>query len=415
MAMLVYPNSQRTKLRAEPVAELCDFVASCSKPTRLQKAPVPADAKPTLLKRQAASYTSLRRTSRLVDRDTTSSAAAKRPAADKQHERTLLLLKTLLESTARVSSEQRAPEQVACEDSSIILATATLEEKRQALVEMLREMQNPNAENIVTTHSLLCNRAKLGLLDSQSARKHGHAMMRAGNNGAAAAMPIGIATSPLSGDSTLASSLESDASDETLTEADGDSEYDGLEIQLSGNRSGQPPAASATAMGLKASLIDMWANNGGFWRGVSVRSWSTRVSRRASTVSVNTLINAQDSRPADALEVAEAVPDVGGICWALSDALEELAKQSWTRFYASLGGVRVPTRFRTPEHSLNMLACEQLMMRNDKLICPLKNRTQEPNPRRQYFEEYIRTTGTVPPPDSVADRKACSPLRSELY
>ncbi|KAJ1721246.1 hypothetical protein LPJ53_004203 [Coemansia erecta] len=411
MAMLVRPNSQRTKLRAEPVAELCDFVASCSKPTRLQKAPLSADAKQTLLKRQATSYTSLRRTSRLVDRDT-ASPAAKRSAADKQHERTLVLLRTVLESATRAASEQQVPEQTASEDRSTV-ATATLEEKRQALVELLREMQSPNAESIVPTHSLLCNRAKLGLLDSQSARKHGHAMARAGN-GAAAAMPIGIVAGPLSGDSTLASSLESDASDETLTEADGDSEYDGLEIQLSGDRSGQLPAPSATSTGLKASLIDMWANNGGFWRGVSVRPWSTRASRRASTCSVNTLISAQDSRSADTLEVAEAVPDVGGICWALSDALEELAKQSWTRFYASLGGVRVPTRFRTPEHSLNMLACEQLMMRNDKLICPLKNRTQEPNPRRQLFEEFIRATGTVPPPDSAADRKACSPLRSEL-
>ncbi|KAJ2391139.1 hypothetical protein GGI05_003027 [Coemansia sp. RSA 2603] len=412
MAMLVRPNSQRTKLRAEPVAELCDFVASCSKPTRIQTAPTSSGAKQTLLKRQKASYTSLRRTSPLVDRNTPRSAT-NNPATDKQHERTLALLKTVLESAARVASEQQTAEQTAAEDRSV-LATATLEEKRQALIEMLREMQSPNAENIVSTHTLLCNRAKLGLLDSQSARKHGHAMLRAGGSGAAA-MPIGFVAGPLSGDSTLASSLESDASDETLTEADGDSEYDGLEIQLSGDRSTQQSAPSVTTMGLKASLIDMWANNGGFWRGVSVRPWSTRASRRASTCSVNTLISAQDARTTDTLEMAEAVPDVGGICWALSDALEELAKQSWTRFYASLGGVRVPTRFRTPEHSLNMLACEQLMMQNDKLICPLKNRTQEPNPRRQQFEEFIRTTGTVPQPDSAADRKACSPLRSELY
>ncbi|KAJ1821474.1 hypothetical protein LPJ56_001137, partial [Coemansia sp. RSA 2599] len=306
-------------------------------------------------------------------------------------------------------------------------AVATLERQRLALVGLLREMQSPNAEAIVSTHSLLCNRSRLGLLDMASARGYGRAMQGT-DESSKAVEPIGIIDGERSPDATLASSLASDSSEETLnennaeTEADADAEYDGLVIRTSSDHCAtaalqaaaqtQEPKLEPATSGLKASLVDMWASNG-FWRGVSARPWSARASRRESVCSINTLVSAQDPRSAATNEAA-ALPDVGGVCWALTDALHELATQSWSRFYASLGGVRVPTRYRTPLHSLTMLATEQLMMCNDKLICPLKNRLQEPNPRRQVFEEYIRATGTVPPPDSVADRKIRSPLCSEL-
>ncbi|KAJ1932429.1 hypothetical protein FBU59_006373 [Linderina macrospora] len=106
------------------------------------------------------------------------------------------------------------------------------------------------------------------------------------------------------------------------------------------------------------------------------------------------------------------MPDHLGICWPLDDSAREAAR-SWGRFYADLGDTRVPSRFRTPERSLAMLATEQLMMQNDKIVCPLKNRLQEPNPRRQQFEEYVRATGSLPPP-AVSSESVKSPLSCEL-
>ncbi|KAJ2706771.1 hypothetical protein FB645_001375 [Coemansia sp. IMI 203386] len=413
-------NSQRTRLRAEPVTGVCGFVASGNAPVRLPTVPM-------TLKRQSNSYLSLN-----TAKETSKPAAI----TEIQHQRVLELLRVALASAAKISLPGSDSKHASESNKNTILAAAsaaaagislkeehraravaTLEQKRQALVGMLREMQSPNAENIVTTHSLLCNRSKLGLLDMASARDYGLTMHNADNGHASA--PISINEEEHPADATLASSLASDSSEETLTEAgaeadaDVDAEYDVLEIRTTADRSSSAGTLPATApTGLKASLVEIWASNG-FWRGVSARSWSSRASRRESVCSINTLVGTNGPRSAAAYETP-ALPDAGGVCWALTDALHELATQSWNRFYASLGGVRVPTRYRTPRHSLNMLATEQLMMRNDKLICPLKNRLQEPNPRRQVFEEYIRATGTVPPPDSVSDRKIRSPLCNEL-
>ncbi|KAJ2341984.1 hypothetical protein IWW50_005918 [Coemansia erecta] len=104
---------------------------------------------------------------------------------------------------------------------------------------------------------------------------------------------------------------------------------------------------------------------------------------------------------------ARAEPDTQGVCWPLGAAAG--ARAHVGSFFADLGEVRVPSRFRVPQHSLGMLACEQRMVGSDKIVCPLKNRLQEVNPRRQAFEDYVRATGCIPPPPAAARRP--SPLR----
>ncbi|KAJ2887835.1 hypothetical protein FB639_001046 [Coemansia asiatica] len=422
-------NSQKTRLRAEPVTGICGIVASGNAPVRLPAAPM-------TLKRQS-SYASLKSNATLHASDENAKPTV---ITEKQHQRVLELLRIALASAANISLpgselQSETNKTAAHTAASISLreerrarAVATLEKQRLALVGILRETQSPNAETIVSTHSLLCNRSRLRLLDMASARDYGRTMQGEADS-QQVTEPIGIGNQEQAADATLASSLASDTSEETLIETgaeadvDLDAEYDGLMIRTSADGGSAPvstassttsstissatssaTSSTTSSAGLKASLVEIWASNG-FWRGASARSWSnTRTSRRESVCSINTL----------AIDQVAALPDVGGVCWALTEALHELSTQSWSRFYASLGGVRVPTRYRTPRHSLNMLATEQLMMCNDKLVCPLKNRVQEPNPRRQVFEEYIRTTGTLPPPDSVADRKIRSPLCNEL-
>ncbi|KAJ2310019.1 hypothetical protein H4S02_009177 [Coemansia sp. RSA 2611] len=102
-----------------------------------------------------------------------------------------------------------------------------------------------------------------------------------------------------------------------------------------------------------------------------------------------------------------AAPDDMGVCWPLDYG----SSRACGRFFADLGEVRVPSRFRVPQNSLAMLAGEQLMMRNDKIVCPLKNRLQEVNPRRQCFEDYVRATGAIPPPPAAV--RPPSRLRDE--
>ncbi|KAJ2503025.1 hypothetical protein GGH96_000624 [Coemansia sp. RSA 1972] len=89
----------------------------------------------------------------------------------------------------------------------------------------------------------------------------------------------------------------------------------------------------------------------------------------------------------------EPETDALGVCWPLHGA----CTQTGSGFYALLGEVRVPSRFRVPSHSLMMLASEQRMVASDKIVCPLKNRLQEVNPKRQGFEDYVRATGCIPP------------------
>ncbi|KAJ2165332.1 hypothetical protein IW139_003144 [Coemansia sp. RSA 353] len=89
----------------------------------------------------------------------------------------------------------------------------------------------------------------------------------------------------------------------------------------------------------------------------------------------------------------EPETDALGVCWPLRGA----CTRTGSGFYALLGEVRVPSRFRVPSHSLMMLASEQRMVASDKIVCPLKNRLQEVNPKRQGFEDYVRATGCIPP------------------
>ncbi|KAJ2482275.1 hypothetical protein IWW56_001180 [Coemansia sp. RSA 2131] len=90
---------------------------------------------------------------------------------------------------------------------------------------------------------------------------------------------------------------------------------------------------------------------------------------------------------------AEPEADALGVCWPLRGA----CTRTGSGFYALLGEVRVPSRFRVPSRSLMMLASEQRMVASDKIVCPLKNRLQEVNPKRQGFEDYVRATGCIPP------------------
>ncbi|KAJ2548653.1 hypothetical protein GGH95_006393, partial [Coemansia sp. RSA 1836] len=160
-------------------------------------------------------------------------------------------------------------------------------------------------------------------------------------------------------------------------------------------------SAESDAAAEPEGLFELWASGGGFWRR------RTGHGRRAS--SVHTAVAPEEAEEEEEEPKPAAMADHAGTCWPLDAAAGDAAR-GWGRFYAELGGVRVPTRFRVPRHSLAMLAAEQLMMRNDKIVCPLKNRLQEPNPRRQRFEAHIHATGTVPPAHAHAHAQGRSPL-----
>ncbi|KAI7830994.1 hypothetical protein BX661DRAFT_197534 [Kickxella alabastrina] len=342
---LVRMQQQRSRLRAEPIAEVCGFVAS-NKPVQI----VPAASRLPQSLSKAPAYTSLRRSTLLCSRDTPKATAA--AAAKTQHERALSLLRTVL-ATAKL------PEPAASEKQAWGLDV--LEEQRLALVRMLRDTQSAQAEKVVAAHALMSSRAACGLVDATSARAYGRALRQSSAYGIA--MPA--AAHAVSSNDSLASSLSSTSSEATLN--DGDSDGGGDDAMDGPSRPG---------------LIESWAANS-FWRGMSARPWSA--SRPGSVCSDRTL----------------PVADATGMCWSL-DAGDDAAS-AWGQFYASLGGVRIPTRFR------------QLMMRNDKLRCPLKNRLVEPNPRRLAFEDHIRATGSVPTLDLSASTKPPSTLRRQLW
>ncbi|KAJ2453240.1 hypothetical protein EV183_002394 [Coemansia sp. RSA 2336] len=168
-----------------------------------------------------------------------------------------------------------------------------------------------------------------------------------------------------------------------------EAEGEGVGLALAG--SVEPsPASSLDSMGTlggsePAEPVAAWAG-GGRWGGAR---------RGRSIASDRTL--AGDA----ALE-----PDELGVCWPVAGG----GAREAPRFDAELGAVRVPPRFRVPQHSLAMLAGEQRMMRSDKIVCPLKNRLQEVNPRRQGFEDVVRATGAIPAPPAAQPsplRRAC--------
>ncbi|KAJ1717930.1 hypothetical protein LPJ61_007035, partial [Coemansia biformis] len=263
---------------------------------------------------------------------------------------------------------------------------AVLAEERAAVVEALRELQHPHAETIGAIHALLENRVWLGLFSRAAACRV------VAQWPDILELPLTI-TATVSAASSVSSSLESDESAATLACTSDDalaaSSYDQLDAGLGDyDEDGGDPL----------SLVEPWAASG-YWCGSSVCSETTLVGGSDAAARVPDSAATADARPA-------VMADEMGICWPVGGAASDAAC-SWGRFYAELGEVRVPTRFRVPQHSLSKLATEQLMMRNDKIICPLKNRLQEANPRRQDFEDHIRATGTIPMPAA----RHRSPLR----
>ncbi|KAJ2243307.1 hypothetical protein GGI13_006649 [Coemansia sp. RSA 455] len=390
------------RTRTAPIAELSSVVAY-NAPPRLPKtsssdSPRPITAQLTKKK----SYASLHSSALLQGR----ASVSKSSSSSASHERTLELLRTVLTAAQALGSElepSQAAEVVAesIEPATRVLWSLTLDEQRIAFIETLHQLQHPHAEVIGSLNSLLCNRVAIGLLCPTSAADYSCALQRAACNNSAA-VPIDIVGLTRSAAAcSLSSSFDSDESVTTLG-------ADDVERFDLGDAVDQ---AEQTVQGLKLGLVEMWAS-GGFWRGVSTRSWSSGSSHRGSSVHSTHTAVAEEPRPAVAEAKPAAITDHLGTCWPLDEASKDVAS-GWGRFYAELGGVRVPTRFRVPLHSLAMLATEQLMMRNDKIVCPLKNRLQEANPRRQRFEDYINATGTIPlqvPPTKLRR----SPLRDSV-
>ncbi|KAJ1891541.1 hypothetical protein LPJ66_006863, partial [Kickxella alabastrina] len=266
-------QQQRSRLRAEPIAEVCGFVAS-NKPVRI----VPAASRLPQSLSKAPAYTSPRRSTLLCSRDTSKVAAT----AKTQHERALSLLRTVLATAKLVPlSEGLQPEPAASEKQAWGLDV--LEEQRLALVRMLRDTQSAQAEKVVAAHALMSSRAGCGLVDAASARAYGRALHQSPAYGIA--MPA--AAHAVSSDDSLASSLSSTSSEATLNDGDGDG--DGDDAMDGPSRPG---------------LIESWAANS-FWRGMSARPWSA--SRPGSVCSDRTLVSIQISLP-----VAEPVADATG-------------------------------------------------------------------------------------------------------
>ncbi|KAJ2745741.1 hypothetical protein GGI20_001911 [Coemansia sp. BCRC 34301] len=379
-----------TRTRTAPVAELSNVMAH-NLPPRLPKPAIATTGGSAQLARKK-SYASLHSNALLhgrasLDKKSSSTLATSAiPVAS--HQRALELLRSVLATVQGPIIELELSQTVdsivaeSIEPAARAFWSLTLDERRATFIEALHQLQHPHADVIGSLNLLLCNRVAIGLLDPVSASDYSTAQQRAAAAEAAAAacngaVPIAIAdlTPRCSAAYSLSSSFDSSESETTLVAGD---DVDSFDLGISADQ-----AEQQTAQGLKRGLVEMWAN-GGFWRGMSARPQSS--SRRAS--SVHTVAAEEPAKPV-------AMTDHTGACWPLDDVSKDVAR-SWGRFYADLGGVRVPTRFRVPHHSLAMLATEQLMMRNDKIVCPLKNRLQEANPRRQLFEDYIHATGTIP-------------------
>ncbi|KAJ2156168.1 hypothetical protein GGF46_005372 [Coemansia sp. RSA 552] len=375
----------QARLRSEPIAELCGVVAG-NRPVRSAQTPATVPGVLPKQKQKQSGFSSpLRRTASLLGRSLASDSSAKHKKQQQQqlHERTLEILRTILASAKPAVAVTDSQSQDA-EKTSTSGWVASLDEKRSAFVEALRELQHPHAEGIEAIHALLCNRACLGLLSADAAGDF------AGRPAVAADdldLSLALDSTAESPTVSLSSSLGSEESAATL---DGDADED----------------SPAEETGLGGRVIEMWASSGR-WGGAAGGG-----RRGRSICSERTLVAGEGTRAGcGAADDAQAEPDDMGVCWPLDAAAKEAAG-SWGRFYADLGEARVPTRFRVPQHSLSMLASEQLMMRNDKIVCPLKNRLQEVNPRRQCFEDFVRATGTIPPP--ATDARPRSSLCNEV-
>ncbi|KAJ2722269.1 hypothetical protein GGI07_003415 [Coemansia sp. Benny D115] len=409
--------SARLLLRAEPIAQVTAFVAGSSPAAR-----APAAGK---LAKQP-SFPSLHCSPLLQSR---SSAGSNASSKSKEPD-ALGLLRALLAAAAAVAA--KAPEAPQQQQTTTLppakdayhppqrrMAQAALEEQRHKLAGILIEQQphlRQLAENILAAHALLSNRVALGLTDAASARAYADARSHRRSIGNLTVVPMDIVSDspwPTSDADALASSLDSDASQETLGRDDDsvsdDEDDDVLLIRpTAASKTGAASSAasassSSSSSGLKASLVELWAVNSSIWSPANRSEQAPSLCSEAATTMEDSHLDSLD---------AQLLPDASGICWALTDQDAQDAAGSWGRFFASLGGVRVPTRFRTPQGSLAMLATEQLMMLNDKLVCPLRNRLQEPNPRRTAFEEHIRLTGALPPAPA---KRTPSPLGQACY
>ncbi|KAJ1799327.1 hypothetical protein LPJ59_001910 [Coemansia sp. RSA 2399] len=421
---IALPYPQPPRLRAEPVAELSGFVA-CNKPA-WQRA-IHNTGK-TQLPRHPGSQ-SLLHCAESTSRLTTAAAC------NSSHERTLEMLRTVLSSSMMSSPSDSDTGAIKHETKSVVSQaskmSAGLEVHRATFLESLYDVQDSAAESIAATNALLCNRVKLGLLDSASAKNYYAQMAQAADGDDMLAISIGFADESDEqhqlgdGEGDISSSLNSNGSSDTLTPDDTE-----MAVDISGDDNDEPQQQQhqqQPAQGTKASLIEMWATNG-FWRGVSTRAWSSYTQqrrRRSSACSGSTLatgvcdIEADKDTDADNIEqtasaTTAAISDEMSICWPLDDASRERTR-SVGRFYTDLGGLHVPSRYRTPNRSLAMLATEQRMMVNDKIVCPLKNRLQEPNPGRQQFEDYIREIGSLALAQSAFNNKSPSPLCNQLH
>ncbi|KAJ2695067.1 hypothetical protein GGH99_000341 [Coemansia sp. RSA 1285] len=449
---LALPHQRSSRLHAEPIAELSGVVAY-NKPTWQTEKHA---TRKTHLPRHPGSQSLLHYTRSIPSQTTTTTTTSATRSTGSNgcnngssHERTLEMLRSVLCSAKSLLPSDLDAETCRPEAKIAVLQNkpAGLEAHRAAFVEALRELQLPGAESIAAINALLCNRVKLGLLDAVKASNYRTLAARPTSAGSALGVSIvtfaDVDDEQLRANSNISSSLNSTESSETLASDDADASAADdagtaeLLYSMDGNSSSSSSSSeSQPVLSTKSSLIEMWATSG-FWRGVSTRAWSgtsfIQERRNVSISSGSTLTasvsdgdaendtasnsnsNSNSQPPAEA-EAAGAVPPMAdelGVCWPLDEASSERAG-SWGHFYAQLGDVRVPTRFRTPHQSLVMLATEQSMMASDKIVCPLKNRLQEPNPRRQLFEDHIRETGLLPPPLPTGTNRPRSPLCNQL-
>lgn len=408
-----YANATRTTITsssqrcAEPVAELSGFVASNTK--SVSKAYTFNNPRQLKWKQDQIS---------LETNDTSGSGA-------------LELLRNVLDTVALQETPTNGEEEddkstSVVEDDLATFAGPSLQEQRIRLFELLQEQECPQAESIISINRLLDNRAQLRLLDPVSASDYTPPQpafdQQEGEEeeeeDVGLVMPISVGKQIDGNDEegctgNMSTSLESEEStSSTLVNEEANAISASAIIESPGNN------IDSLKRNIKAGLIEMWASNG-FWRGVSSRAWNgSRYKKSSSTLGDDETNDSKGELAEDAealKDLPPAIEDVMGICWPLDNPFKyEDVRSCWGRFYAELGDVRVPSRFRVPRHSLIKLATEQLMMQNDKIVCPLKNRLQEANPRRQQFEDYVREVGTLPPPPSSSSSAAAGNRRSPL-
>ncbi|KAJ2854973.1 hypothetical protein GGI22_004304, partial [Coemansia erecta] len=282
---IALPYPQPPRLRAEPVAELSGFVA-CNKPD--WQTAIHNTGK-TQLPRNPGSQSLLHRA-----KDTSRLTTA--AACNSSHERALEMLRTVLSSLELPSSPSDSDMGAIKHEAKSVEPQASkisagLEVHRATFLESLYDMQDSAAESIAAINALLCNRVKLGLLDSTSAKSYYAQIAQAADGDDMLAISIDFVDESDEqhqlGDGDISSSLNSNGSSDTLAPDNTE-----MAVDISGDDNDEPQQQQP-AQGTKARLIEMWATNG-FWRGVSTRAWSSHTQqqqqqRRSSAYSGSTL------------------------------------------------------------------------------------------------------------------------------